>query len=1050
MVDLQGYLADLRNAADTADRPRERLYESLGDLFRDYAERNGGDDARVTTLGETGGGTPSLRVRTGADGAAGYVEATRPGSGGLDAVAETERLTRRRSTFENVVLTDFAAFRLYRGGELVASAELADPSAMPADGPIPDPTDADAFEDLLGEFLSHSGASVDSAESLAAELAKRTRFLRTAVRDELDAQADAGEGDVYGLYRSFRRHLAPESGRDEFADVFGQTVAYGLLVARTRVSGMLTRARATNAIPSTGGVLDDVFEFVSAGDPPAEIAWIVEDVCALLSNADVDGVLRDGYGERGASNPLIQFYETFLEAYDPETRRGSGAYYTPEPVVAFVAESVHALLKSELGRREGLADESVAVLDPAAGAMGFLAGATDVALREAAETRGSDGRTALLSEHVLRNYHAFERHAGAYAVGRLQMSTLLAESGYELSEGERVNLYRTDTLEPERRDGATRPVASSLGGAAEGVRDANAETSALAILGNPPYSGHSENRGEWIESLVDDYKDGYPDLGKRGQAKWLRDDYVKFVRWAQWRLSDASEGVLAYVTNHAYLDNPTFRGMREQLLLAFDEIYVLDLHGNANRGEEPPDGGTDENVFDIRQGVAVSIYVANADGGDDGDEEYADVYHADLWGTRSDKYEFLRDADLTDVSWEAVAPREPFYLFVPRDRELAEAYRDWPSVPDVFSTYGDPAPGIVTTHNEFAISRTPDRQREKVRRLLDTDDEDEARERFDLCSQDQWRYEDATAHLRAADWEDRVVEIQTGPFDRRYTVYDEHVAVHRRAERLSRHMLAGENVSLSVPRRTERTPFDHAFVADGLMTHHGVSTKEVNYQFPLYLYPDAPEETCGALGTGERETNVDERLLARLARTYSAPVSAEDVFYYVYAVLYTPTYRLKYTQFMESDFPRIPFPADDARFDEFAGYGERLAELHLLRHPCLDSPGVRFEGGNGAVVSARTGEYGRRYDAESERFYPNGDDYFAPVPADVWEYEIGGRQALKKWMQGRIGAELTPSETRRFCRMVRAVRETVAIQTELDDAFGAIESNAVSFGSSDR
>ncbi len=1082
MVDTDGNPAALGDAAGAATSLRDEFASLLADRAAAH-----GREVRVATLPEpTAGGTPDVRVRDG-DGVVGYAAVERPGDDGVDADAATgtERLARRRAAFENLLETDLAEYRLYRGGERVARATV-DPPDASTTGRGPDAGDAAGVDELLSEFLSYRRPGVDSARSLAAELADRADLLRTVVGDALDGPSEAGAGGVHGAYRAFDRELGPGLDEAEFADAFGQTVALGLLAARTRVSDgeAFTAARAAEALPEAAGPPRDSLARAAAGDLPAAVTWLVDELAAVLSNADATGLLRDRYGDRAGATPLVRFYEAFLDAYDPETRRQRGVYSTPEPVASFVAASANVLLRSELGRRDGLADESVRVLDPAAGTMGLLAEAARVA-REAAEAAdaeaGGDDAPTRPSERVRRNFYGFERLPAAYAAGRLQLSLLLAESEGRSAGGGDLRLYRTDTLEPPAADGSGRPDASSLAGASTGPGDAEAdeEAPALAVLGNPPYSGHSENRGEWIASLVADYKEGYPDLQKRGQAKWLQDDYVKFVRWAQRALSDAPAGLVAYVTNHAYLDNPTFRGMREQLLLAFDEIRVLDLHGNVNRREESPGGGRDENVFDIRQGVAVSVFVKHGDDGGDGtgdtdaavtgdtaNREYADVYHADLWGTRSEKYAFLRGADVTDVSWRDVDPREPFYLFVPRDEELGDAYRDWVSLPAVFSEYGDPAPGIVTTHNEFALSRTPERQREKVERLLATDDESEARELFDLCSQDQWRYEDAKAHLRATDWEERVVAVQTQPFDRRFTVYDEHVAVHRRAKRLSRHMLAGENVGLCVPRRTERTPFSHAFVTDAPTTHHGVSTKAVNYQFPLYRYPDAPEEAHAPVAGAEREANVDGRLLARLAGTYRTPVSAADVFYYAYAVLYTPTYRRKYSEFMESDFPRIPFPADGDRFAAFAERGRELAALHLSDHPRLDPPGVRFEreraadggsaggggsgdSGGGPVVSERTGEYGRRYDAASERFYPNGDVYFAPVPQAVWEYEIGARQVLKKWMRARIGEALTPDEVRTFRRTVRAIRETIAIQAELDDAFGAVEANPVSLDPSE-
>lgn len=1047
MADIQQYLKALTETARTGDTREESFYGDLSDLLLEHAEQNGNGDIQVTTLpSPTDSGNPDFRVWSGTSRVTGYIEAKLPSGPSLDEIEETEQLLRYRNAFENVILTDFVEFRLYRNGEQVAEAEIADPAEIPRFGDAPDAVNTDDLDTLLEQFFSFSRSEIESAEELATELAKRTSFMREVVMQELGREMAGKDGQILGFYEAFEEYLMPDMSRREFADIYSQTITYGLLTARTRVKEGFDRTDAADAIPATIGILKDIFDFISASELPTEVKWIVDDIADILSGTEVDEMLSDFYAERGESTPLIHFYETFLKEYDPETRQQKGVYYTPEPVVEWITRSVNMVLKRKLGRTDGLADEDVTILDPAAGTMTFPKTAVRLAVEEYADKYGSGGLSALIADHILEDYYAFELLVAAYTIGHLKMSMVLEEQGYDFDDDDRVQLYLTNTLEREEPEQTNLLFASSLAEEAEMAHEVKDDTPILAILGNPPYSGHSENQGAWIEELVDDYKTGYPELQKPGQAKWLRDDYVKFVRWAQWKLSDASKGTLGYITNHAYIDNPTFVGMREQLMLEFDEIYVLDLHGNANRLEEPPEGGVDQNVFDIQQGVAISIFVKT---GDTDEDEYADVYHTELWGTREEKYEALRGSDIRDADWEEVNPSEPHYLFVPRNQELASAYHDWVSVPQILSEYGDPAPGIVTTHNEFAISLAPERQKQKVRQLLETATEQEAREYFNLCSQDQWIYSDAKEHLQTANWEDKIVQIQTSPFDKEYTVYDEHVAVHRRAKRLSRHMLAGENVSLTVPRRTERTPFDHAFVTDGLMTHHGMSTKEVNYQFPLYLYPNAPEETHSEMPHVERQSNVNPRIVSQLSEAYDDEVTPKEVFYYTYAVLYTRTYRLRYSEFMETDFPKIPFPENESLFRKYASCGENLVAFHLLNHSDLDNPGVGFhtkEGGNDTnEVSTNTGEYYRHYDGEEERLYVNSDQYFKPVPQEVWEYEIGDRQVVKKWIQNRIGETLSSNDIRKFTRIVRALIETIDIQDELDKSWEGIESNYLEF-----
>ena len=414
--------------------------------------------------------------------------------------------------------------------------------------------------------------------------------------------------------------------------------------------------------------------------------------------------------------------------------------------------------------------------------------------------------------------------------------------------GARLNVFLTNTLEEphEAVSGQLVLLAHEIAREAASADSVKRDKPVMVVLGNPPYSGHSANKGPWIRDLIDSYKRDFPELKKPAQAKWLSDDYVKFIRFAQWRIERTGEGVLGFVTNHSYLDNPTFRGMRQSLMDTFDEIYLLDLHGNSKKKERTPEGGKDENVFDIQQGVAIGLFVKRADGPD----ESAQVFHADFWGERESgqdggKYGWLAANDINTTGWQQLSPRQPQYLFIPRDEALADEYEAAWSIPTIFSPNGDPAPGIVTTHDQFAISWNRDEAASKVERLLATTSEEEARTIWRLCSQSQWQYDRAKQELEDGPWRDRIERILYRPFDVRATVFDRNVAVHRR-ERVMRHMLAGPNVGLSTPRATEIAGgWEHVFVSRFLIQHHTVSLKEINYLFPLCTYPTEEQERLG-------------------------------------------------------------------------------------------------------------------------------------------------------------------------------------------------------------
>ena len=442
-----------------------------------------------------------------------------------------------------------------------------------------------------------------TAESLAVELAKRTRLLRDLIGEQFrQEQEQEAPGMLTGFFEAFQTYLIGSLTPEDFADLFAQTITYGLFVARTRSGDGFNRRIAFDNIPHTIGVLRDLFRFISLDDLPNPIAWCVDDIAEVLAVADASGILSRYYREGKGSDPIVHFYETFLEEYDPDERERRGVYYTPEPVVGYIVRSLHNLLKTEFEKRDGLASDGVTLLDPAAGTMTFVAQATRQAVVEFETKYGSFGRTDFIRSHILKNFYALELMMAPYAVGHLKMSFFFEELGYRLTNDERVRFYLANTLDEEEPQQTQIPVLSALSEESRLAGVVKKQTPILLILGNPPYSGHSSNKGDWIRGLIEDYKqvDGKP-LGEKN-PKWLQNDYVKFLRFAQWKIEQAGRGVVGMITSHSYLDSPTFRGMRQSLMHTFDDIYILDLHGNARKQETCPDGSPDKNVFDIQEG----------------------------------------------------------------------------------------------------------------------------------------------------------------------------------------------------------------------------------------------------------------------------------------------------------------------------------------------------------------------------------------------------------------------------------------------------------------
>ena len=660
------YLRNLASVHRQGDAREESFYPTLADMLGEMARAAGKTHIHVTTLPKpTEGGNPDFRLWNGRDRIVGYIEAKQPKEERLDSIEDSEQLKRYRSTFPNLILTNFLEFRLYRNGDLVETVRAGRPFILNAARTTPPLENQDELYGLLDRFLDFALPKTFTAETLAVQLAKRTRLLRDVISEQFDEEQDT-PGALTGFFEAFQTYLIGSLNREDFADLFAQTITYGLFAARTRAGDDFNRRAAFDNIPHTIGVLRDLFRFISLGDLPDSLAWCVDDLVEVLAVADAPGILDRYYHEGKGSDPIIHFYETFLGQYDPDERERRGVYYTPEPVVGYIVRSLHGLLKTEFDQRDGLASDGVTLLDPAAGTMTFVARAAQQAVAEFEDKYGSGGKEDFIRRHILKNFYALELMMAPYAVGHLKMSFFLEEFGHRLADDERMPFYLTNTLDTEELEQTHMPFYSALAEESRLAAEVKKQIPILCILGNPPYSGHSSNKGDWIRGLIDDYKqvDGKP-LGEK-QIKWLQNDYVKFLRFAQWKIEQAGQGVVGMITDHSYLDSPTFRGMRQSLMRTFDDIYILDLHGHALKKEGCPDGIADKNIFDIREGVAIAFFVKRNDNKD----RDAQVYHAELYGTRKSKYDWLDAYDYGSTEWQEINPASPFYLFGPRDDTL--------------------------------------------------------------------------------------------------------------------------------------------------------------------------------------------------------------------------------------------------------------------------------------------------------------------------------------------------------------------------------------------
>ena len=926
---------------------------------------------------------------------------------------------------------------------------------------------ADALRALLAAFYTADPVMVGDPAELARRMAGKARLLRESIRRILED--DGGEpAALHELLKSYREVLIGNLEAEEFADLQAQTAAYGLFAARCFHDGRpegFTRQSAVFA--RTTPFLRDLFGRVAGPAADARIVWIVDDLALLLARADMAAILEDFGRRTRKEDPVVHFYEDFLAAYDPKLRELRGVYYTPEPVVSYIVRSTDRLLRDKFGLADGLADTAVAeteaadgaksesprvlILDSAAGTGTFLREVVSL-VRETVAGKGLGGAwPEYVREHLLPRLFGFELLMAPYAICHLKLALEIGgpEAGFTLPVDERLNVFLTNSLEEAHEISGAVMFADEIAREAKEADAVKRDRPVMVVLGNPPYSGHSANKGKWIKDLlhgrIDDSPRSYfevdgQSLREQGERnpKWVNDDYVKFIRFAQWRIEKTGEGVLGFVTNHGYLDGPTFRGMRDSLMKTFDEIYLLDLHGNSKRKERAPDGGPDANVFDIQQGVAIGLFVKCKDSGGDP----ARVLHADLWGEREagtdgGKYGWLAANDIGSTEWTELSPKSPQYLFVPRDEALIGEYDTGWKLTDVFPVN---VLGFQTHRDRFAIAYTREEIAQRLAQMCDETVSDEAlRDRYGVRDSGVWKVADARAALRAAGAraQQNIVQCSYRPFDKRWCFYGREFMDRPRRELLT-HVLGRKNSCLNVMRQTKAPEWEHALVSDDPPSAIFIEIKDGSSAFPLYRYPLVEDAMKGA---ADRTPNLALEFTAKMASAVGldfAPdgpgdletaFGPEDVFHYIYAVLHSPEYRRRYADFLKSDFPRIPLPGSRALFTDLATLGAHLATLHLIETDGRDAPDFNAAGDN-RVDRVR---YAEPSGDTRGRVWINNSQHFEGVSPETWTFTIGGYQPAEKWLKDGKGCTLSFDDIAWYRRVCAALAETPRLMQRIDE-----------------
>ena len=949
----------------------------------------------------------------------GYIEAEAYGRD-LDALtghAQTQN-ARFIENLDNFILTNFAEFRLYADGQLRTTANVTD--------------EPEKLERLLERFLNAGHVQITSPEVLARYLARRTRELQTQIATTLTDE----NSDTYRMFSAFKELLLSTLTPDDFADMYAQTLAYGLFAARCTLPNAthFSRHTAVEALPRSNPFLIQLFYHVASPTLETNVIYILDNIAALLRNVPTE-MLRTAFAARThLEDPVIHFYETFLAEYDPQRRVDRGVYYTPPQVISYIVRSVDSLLKTELNRPDGLADDNTLILDPATGTGGFLLSVLDHVREYVKETYGTGEWTQYINTQLVKRIFGFELLVAPYTIAHLKLSLFLQAQGWRADE--RLRIYLTNALEQPQEMQESLPFTEFISDEANAALSVKRDEPLLVILGNPPYPRDSANPSRvggnltFIGELIEDYRqvDGAP-LGERN-SKTLQADYVKFIRWAQWRIHKNGEGVIGYIVNNSFLDGPMFRGMRKSLLDSFNAIYLLNLHGSNRRTEAVPTAQSDENVFDISQGVCILLCVKESD-----NPAPATIYYADMWGSREERYNLLSESetDVQSTEWCEPQSTSPYYLFVPQAADYSTEYEVGWEIADIFQTN---SVGIATGRDKLTVHWTVEKLRETVSDFVSLT-EIEVKQKHNLKDGGDWNIPSAQIDLlNHPDAEQHIQSIHYRPFDTRWTYYTgQSSGFHARPRHnIMRHLFV-ENLALCVCRVVKSPVWQHILITDQITDKSYISnrTSESTYVFPLYLYPN-PEEL--ELAT-ERSLNFKSTFLTAFSEALELPqtapfnlpegVAPEEILAYIYTILYSPTYRERYYEFLKYDFPRIPLPQDIAQFRTLAALGQRLIDAHLLKdvpRPEGAPTSHRFEGeGDGVVEKARYLD---------GRVWINPNQYFTEVPLEVWEYEIGAYQVCEKWLKDRKGEELGRAELQQYRGILVAIAETLAVMDAID------------------
>jgi len=973
----------------------------------------------------------------------------------LDKIEKSEQMARYYG-YTNLVLTDYVEFRFYRNGlRYEEPIKIADYDIKNRTiTPIPESYEHAAK--TLVDFTQSHKEPIRSGEHLAKIMGGKAQRIRDNVRQFLAVESDKNT-ELTRVYEAVKKLLVHDLTPGSFADMYAQTLVYGLFVARyhDKTQKDFSRQEARDLIPKSNPLLQHFFDHIVGPNFDKRLEYIVNELCEVFSHADVQELMKQyfkndlwGKTHRGP-DPVIHFYEDFLQEYDPVLRKKMGAYYTPLPIVQFIVRSVDYLLEKEFSLASGLADTTkiatgmhrVQILDPAVGTGTFISDVIGKIYTRILKS-GQKGRWPVyVHSDLLPRLHGFELMMAPYTIAHLKLTMAFKETGFK-HFNQRLGIYLTNSLEESIRQESlftSFGFAQSIANESKEAAVIKNKTPIMVVIGNPPYSAISSNKN--ASGLVEKYKVEAGGMIKLKERKnWLDDDYVKFISFAENLIEKNGEGILAYITNNGFIDNPTFRGMRWHLLKTFDDIYIVDLHGNVKKKEKSPDGSKDENVFNIMQGVSINIFVKKNKSKKE--KELGNVYHKDLFGRREGKFDFLNENNLKTIKWNKAEYTKPYFFFVPKDFKGKDNYDKGFSITEIFN---ENVTGIVTMGDKFIITKDKKEIKERLTKFLIEDiSEPELKSKYNLGKNyAKWVLGNKSKNKINLD-DNKYMQINYRPFDIKWTYYDKNL-IWRCRDDVMNNFFPGENIGLIFKRGGIEEKASPVFVSKNIIDFRSWSRSGMqggDYIAPLYLYSeDGGQYYAGSAGNipVDRVPNLDliiaRKIASQIGSVYYPVIeyptkkgderlTPEDIFDYIYAVLYSPSYRKKYKEFLKIDFPRVPYPKDKKSFNALVALGAELRSLHLLESLKVNQFITTYP-----VDGSNTVE---KVAYKDGKVFINKDQYFGKVPESAWNFYIGGYQPAQKWLKDRKGRALTNADIEHCQKMIVVLAETERIMKKID------------------